>query len=249
MRVITHLEDVTPPDVLARAKTDMGLDRMVTLASNENDLVRAVAVEAIGEELWRDPRKQHHVVRLGGLDALLAVCGNVNEPETSLVPALWSLRNVLSCNGEAQEQFDYRDGTVVVLAVLRKAFSGVFENRTDTIIEGCLAVFIAAINGHERNSRRLLLLALESIMDLAEGKWEHAAATATITEGGGGSDVVDRSYLRRAMRSDGALAALAKSILQMLGPYNYIVCKTCSKKQNLSGTSCIYCGNRLLIPV
>jgi DNA-directed RNA polymerase subunit RPC12/RpoP len=35
----------------------------------------------------------------------------------------------------------------------------------------------------------------------------------------------------------------------MLGPYNYVVCKNCFKKQDLHGQSCVHCGYRLLVEV
>jgi DNA-directed RNA polymerase subunit RPC12/RpoP len=35
----------------------------------------------------------------------------------------------------------------------------------------------------------------------------------------------------------------------MLGPYNYVVCKNCQKKQDLQGTACYHCGYRLLVDV
>ena len=42
---------------------------------------------------------------------------------------------------------------------------------------------------------------------------------------------------------------MAKSILQILGPYNYVVCRNCQKKQELSGTHCFNCGAALLVDV
>ena len=233
-KIIGHLEDITPPEVLARMKTDIGLDRMVTLASDPDPLIRAVAAESIGEEIWADPSKQKRTNDIGGMDALLAMASNVNEPLESLLPSLWSIRNLLNNNPEGQGQFNYRDGVGVLISVLGRALSGMYVEETEKLIEASLACLVTGILNHERNSRRLLVVGLEVIMDIAEGKPLQAF----------GADI----YVRNSLKSEG-ISALAKSLLLMLGPYNYVVCKNCHKKQDLQGTACYHCGYRLLVDV
>lgn len=233
-KIIGHLEDITPPEVLARMKSDIGLDRMVTLASDPDPLIRAVAAESIGEEIWSDPSKQKRTNDIGGMDALLAMVANANEPLESLLPSLWSIRNLLNNNHEGQSQFNYRDGVGVVISVLGRALSGVYVEETEKMIEAALACLVTGILNHERNSRRLLVVGLEVIMDIAEGKSLQAF----------GADI----YVRNSLKSEG-ISALSKSLLLMLGPYNYVVCKNCHKKQDLQGTSCYHCGYRLLVEV
>lgn len=63
--IIVNLEDVTPVEVLSRMKANMGLERMVTLASDSDPLVRAVAAEAIGEEVWKNPSQQRRAHEVG----------------------------------------------------------------------------------------------------------------------------------------------------------------------------------------
>ena len=118
IKVIEYLSDITPPEVLARTKQSMGLDRMVKLATSDDPLVRAVAAESIGEELWHDPSKQSRTIEVGGLDALLAITANPNEPVESLLPAIWSLRNLMHGQSTIKSQFAYRDGISVMNSVL-----------------------------------------------------------------------------------------------------------------------------------
>lgn len=234
VQIIEHLEDLTPPEVLARMKTNIGLERMIQMASDNDPLVRAVACESIGEELHRSKANQGKVLKLGGIDALLSVIANPTEPLESLIPALWSLRNAVANSYEAQTQFEYRDGVKVVLAVIGRGYTGAFSKQIDKVLSAVLTLLVCAIKEHEHNSRKLLLLGLEVLMDISEGK-----CTKTL-----GANV--DKYIIKALQSEGIID-VAKDILRMLGPYNYIVCRTCHKKQNLSGTSCIACGNRLLI--
>ena len=50
----------------------------------------------------------------------------------------------------------------------------------------------------------------------------------------------------QTLQGEGTIA-LAKSIMLMLGPYNYVVCRNCSKKQELVGQSCMHCGYRIRV--
>ena len=84
---------------MARVKQEVGLERMITLASNADAHVRAVAAESIGEEVWRDPKKRERARQLGAIDALLAMCFNRKEQKESVLPAIWSLRNLVTGDG------------------------------------------------------------------------------------------------------------------------------------------------------
>ena len=230
--IIVNLEDVTPVEVLSRMKADMGLERMVTLASDSDPIVRAVAAEAIGEEVWKNPSQQRRAHEVGGVDALLAIVASSGEPVESVLPGLWSLRNLLANNLDAQNQFNYRDGVVVVVRLLSRAITGVYIEQSEKIIEASLALLVQAIVNHERNSRKLLSCGLEVVMDIVDGKLCDSAGLS--------------AWMVRAIRAEG-VSALAKYILTLLGPYNYVVCKNCSKKQDLHGQSCYNCGYKLLL--
>ena len=55
---------MTPAEVLVRAKHSLGLERMVTLATGDDQLNRAYAAEAIGEEVYADPAKRLRAVEV-----------------------------------------------------------------------------------------------------------------------------------------------------------------------------------------
>ena len=234
LQILSHLEDVTPPEVLVKMKTDIGLARMVQLASTTDTLVRAVAAESIGEEVWSDKKKQTEVVQLGGVKSLVDMCANSEEPLESLLPALWSLRNVVNNNRDAQNQLCDSNGISILVDLLRGCVAGKYERQTGKVMEGALLCVIAAIANCERNSRRLVKIGLDVILDIADG----VLVTAM--------DQSLRDILVSAMKSD-SINATAKAILQMLGPYNYVVCRNCQRKQDLSVTHCFSCGYKLLV--
>eukprot|EP01038_Epipyxis_sp_PR26KG_P008951 gene8951-12071_t len=240
VKVIGYLEDITPPEVLARMKVEIGLERMVSMASNSNPLVRAVAAESIGEFVWKDANKQKRVQETGGVDALLAIIKNPEEEIESLLPGLWSLRNLMHENHDIQSQFCYRDGPNLVTDVIKRCFLGQYMEQSEKIFESCLSCLYNSIINHEKNSRKLLLGGLDTILDLSDSK------ITCINNKDISQNNID--YIYKAMKSEGIIA-LAKSILLMLGPYNYVVCRNCQKKQDLHGTSCYNCGYRLFVDV
>lgn len=233
-QVVDYLGDVTPAEVLAKAKMDIGLERMVALASNADKTVRAVAAESIGEEIWHKPEQQKRALEVGALEALLSIIGNPDEEVTSLLPALWSLRNVMHNNVQAQEQVAHRDALSVLAGCIQRVAVAQYGDQSEKVLEATLACVAACISNHERNSRRLLVVGLEALMDIADGKLGHVTGTTTI--------------IAESLRGEGVVA-LAKSILLMLGPYNYVVCRNCHKKQELVGQSCYACGFRLRVEV
>lgn len=231
-QVIEYLGDVTPIEVLTKAKMDIGLERMVVLATNNDPQVRSVAAESIGEEIWQKPELQQRALEVGAFEVLLNILNNDDEGVNSLLPAIWSIRNVLHNNRQAQEQCAHRDALAVFTKVVQRCAFGQYGDHTEKIIEAVLAAYVAAISNHERNSRRLLVVGLEAIMDISDGK------IAAVT----GSD----KLVTQTLQGEGTIA-LAKSIMLMLGPYNYVVCRNCSKKQELVGQSCMHCGYRIRV--
>ena len=268
IKVIEYLSDITPPEVLARTKQLMGLDRMVKLATSDDPLVRAVAAESIGEELWHDPSKQSRTIEVGGLDALLAIAANPNEPVESLLPAIWSLRNLMHDQSTIKSQFAYRDGISVMNSVLKEVFLGKYEEQTEKLFEAVLLCLITATLNEERISRRLLNIALPRIIDLAEGTITTMIIDDDYNNDSNGEDrrvnMMSSSspiskrpspqlpsgsfFVKSAMQGE-SIKALAKSLLLQLAPFNYVVCRNCSRKQDLHGQSCYNCGSRLLVEV
>lgn len=251
VQVIEHLEDITPPEVLARARNQIGLERMVTLASNNDPLVRAIAAEAIGEEIWQNPAKQARAQEIGAIDSLLGIAHNPSESIQSLIPALWSLRNLLNNHAAAQAQFGYRDGIKVVCNVIRKGLTGAFYDQVDKVFEGCAACLIAAVTKEPRNSRRLVMIGLDAVLEISEeSSFLKKASNIPFSQRSHQQEIVlpSTTNIINAIKNEG-IQALVNSLLLLLAPYNYVVCRNCSKKQDLHGTSCYFCGHRLLVEV
>jgi HEAT repeat protein len=259
VQVIEYLDDITPAEVLARTKQDIGLERMVTLAASSDPLVRAVAAESIGEEIWRDPSKQARVNEIGGVDVLLGIAANKTEPVESLLPALWSLRNALHDQPQAKLQFGFRDGISIMNSVVRRGFAGMYAEQSEKIFEAVLSCLSTAALHDERNSRRLLMVALPVVLDLADGRITHATVfegetgnfnNSVGTLGGTMSGTIQSSRVQSqvlgGMRGEG-VNSLAKALLLQLAPYNYVVCRNCHKRQDLHGTTCYNCGHPLLV--
>ncbi|KAJ1435312.1 armadillo-type protein [Ochromonadaceae sp. CCMP2298] len=177
--IIDYLQDITPAEVMGRIKKDVGLERMVSMASNADPLIRAVAAESIGAEVWADPAKQARAMEIGGVDALLGIAANPLEPTESLLPALWSLRNLLHAQPAAQTQFAYREGIHIVTAVIRQGFRGQYGRQAEQLFEAALSVLHTASVGDERITRKLLMVALPCVLDLAEGRLTQGAAAAS----------------------------------------------------------------------
>lgn len=233
--ILTHLEDVTPPEVLLKMRKDIGLERMVVLSSNADEIVRTVAAESIGDEVWDNRAKQSQAQMLGALDSLLTIINTEDEGVESLVAAAWALRNLILKNEPAQTSFGVRDGTAGVMKLIDRCLRGKYAERTEEVLESCLVCLLAALTNHERNSRRLLTTNVDTIIDLSE----NAVATTNVDERLAG-------HIRKAVLSDG-VHAVAKNIIQLLGPYNYVVCGNCYTKQSLHGSSCLKCGYKMAI--
>lgn len=256
VKIIEYLNDITPAEVLARMKQNIGLDRMVKMASSTDPLIRAVAAESIGEEIWHDSSKQMRAQEIGGVDALLAIVANPEEPIESLLPAIWSLRNIIHDQTTAKNQFAYRDGISIMNSLLKQAYCGIYEEQTEKIFEAVLLCLTTVSFNEVRISRRLLSIILPKILDLADGKISNDLLTTSTSETKGVGSNLEMEpaalshqrllYVKSALRGE-SVQSLAKSLLLQLAPYNYVVCRNCGRKQDLHGQSCYNCGNRLIM--
>jgi hypothetical protein len=353
MKIIDYLEDITPKEILAKRKALIGLERMVTLVTNEDPLIRSIAAEAIGEEIYNanqnnhlslqdtsDPfynvqkkptmtilEKQRIAHEIGAIDSLLTVIqlGNqhfqqflqqfssssssssssfsnqeegggfndtfeekplmiddkiIHEDIQSIIPSLWSLRNTIHHYYPGQMQFYLCNGISILCQLIRNINTGFYQKETKTLLEATISCLIAAISdNHEKNSRKLVMVGLDAILELTkesmllkkynqrkkkmaqqlkenerggrrrrgrkEGKGDEEE------ESGNNDDDDDQPYLYFVVEAiqDEGLQALVSSLLLALGPFNYVVCVNCQRKQDLHGTSCVYCGHRLLVDV
>jgi hypothetical protein len=347
MKIIDYLEDITPKEILAKRKALIGLERMVTLVTNEDPLIRSIAAEAIGEEIYNAnqnnhlslqdtsdpfynvqkkptmsiPEKQRIAHEIGAIDSLLAVIqlGNqhfqqfllqfsslnnqfneengedgedgggyeekpflddkiIHEDIQSIIPSLWSLRNTIHHYYPGQMQFYLCNGITILCQLIRNINTGFYQKETKTLLEAAISCLIASISdNHEKNSRKLVMVGLDAILDLTKESMllkkynqrkKKMAQQLKENERGGrrrksgrkGDDDIDDGYddneddqpflyfVVEAIQDEG-LQALVSSLLLSLGPFNYVVCNNCQRKQDLHGTNCFYCGHRLLVDV
>lgn len=231
--VISRLEDVSSPEDLAKKKVEIGLHDMIQFATNSDPLIRVVAAESIGEEIWFDKSKQKLAIDQGGVEALLHIITAMNESIDSVLPSIWSLRNLLHHNHDGQHQYFMIDGIGQMMSIFKRCASNDFQDKTLDVLEACLSCIATAIMNHTGNSRRLLVTGMETINDMIDRKYLDRFEFA-------------EDFTRQAFHHD-TIISLCKSILFMLGPYNYVVCRNCQRKQELSGTNCSQCGHRLRI--
>ncbi|RYH29216.1 hypothetical protein EON65_09300 [archaeon] len=205
---------------------------------------------------------QDHVASIGGIDSLLAILNNPHEPILALLPALWSLRNVVQGNVDSQNQIHYRDGISVLCNILTHIYArNIYAEQVDKVIESILSCLLVCIHKHDRNSRRLVMIGLDRLLPLSTtshiqlfasknraNKKDLGASQLPPIGAGATTYTVTDPFVMTAMQAD-HIQSLLHQLLLLLGPYNYVVCQNCGKKQDLHGTSCLYCAHRLLVPL
>jgi len=101
------------------------------------------------------------------------------------------------------------------------------------ILEAALSTILNIVIDHGPNCRRLLAAGLDTLIELAEAG--NATAQLAKKTAVGGDDEFEYGETNGALASD---------LLQLIGPYNYIVCANC-KHRNEGGTTCVMCGHAI----
>merc|ERR1712070_949716 len=145
--------------------------------------------------------------------------------EKVLLPALWAIRNATH---------DHR---------------GHKDSLKGHVLESGLSALINACVGHEQNCRNMLRQGLDVLIDFAEGGVFDPVDLSMI-EREFHDEALGVQELQRAMQrrlsgvrdAQKTNKALATSLLQILGPYNWVVCENCGHK-NFGGANCTQCGH------
>jgi hypothetical protein len=232
-QVVDRLKDIAPPEAIARIKADIGLANVVQLVGSIDPLIRLAAVESIGESVWKNSKTQGLLGNRGGLEALLRVCSEHVEDTMTLIPSLWSIKNIINDNFSLQSSFGENDGISIVINVLRLALLETYGAYTTQVIEASLTCLCTAILENKKNSRFLV---------------QHSKGISLLIQISDTGNT-KRKQGSRPVKINDANATLANSMLNMLGKYNYIVCRHCSKKQDVNGSSCLHCGYKLVFEV
>ena len=80
-------------------------------------------------------------------------------------------------------------------------------------------------------------------LDAAAARADAAAAGPAADDGEDDAEALER-VRKRLEDSRKSNAALATSVLQMIGPYNWVACQNCGHRNN-SGTRCLQCGHSI----
>jgi len=126
-------------------------------------------------------------------------------------------------------------------------------------MEAALTCLVNLVVDDERNCRNLLKFGLDSLIDVAEDYGEKPEGFVDTGGGSPGGSVGSGSGGEEEKKKDSSSggggekmtksnAALATSLLVMLGPYNYLVCGNCGREQS-GGTSCVSCGHAISFAV
>jgi hypothetical protein len=163
-----------------------------------------------------------------------------------LLPVLWGLRNSVQDHEANRDRFGELRGVELLIEVCRK--------QTGAVLEASLTALVNACIGHERNCRRVLQRGLGTLIDLAEGKSSSVEKQPLTGPEFMWDDALGKSERNKAVeRRRGAIEdsrqtnqALAASILQLIGPYNWVVCQNCHQK-NHGGSTCANCGHSIVL--
>ena len=108
--------------------------------------------------------------------------------------------------------------------------------RDPEILEAALSTILNVVVDHGPNCRRLLAAGLDTLIELAEaGDATAKLASKKPASSVGGDDEFAYGETNGALASD---------LLQIIGPYNYIVCANCGHR-NEGGVTCVMCGHAI----
>merc|ERR1711865_351289 len=221
------LADVPDDQTLASKKADFGVGGMIQLCKADNPLVQGMAAEALAEEVWNNTNKQLEINQEDGVETLLALCHGDNK--RVLVPSLWALRNLAYENNLTKSKIGARNGIETLLGICSK------QGKQDPeVMESALSALVNTCIDHEKNCRRVLMQGLDVLVSIAD-----TAQSDTAKQKGRDQD---------GDKYGSTNASLAADILQLIGPFNYIVCKSC-QTQNQGGTTCEQCGHGIAFEV
>lgn len=225
--IVDRLKDLAPPDFVARVRANIGEKNMLQLTAHEDPLVRLAAVEDVSDRALKGTEADC----MSSVIALLKVCENHMMDVNTLIPSIWSLKSMISGRGYLQSHFGENDGVAILIKILSACMTLSFGSHTSKVLESSLLCLQAAVTENKRSSRFLV---------------QHSKGLDLLLQISG-ENLNKRSFAKK-LKSD-PNSAVASSILHNLGKFNYVICRHCSKKQDVSGTSCLHCGHKLLFDV
>jgi len=196
------------------------------------------------------------VLLQGGLDLFLDLVRSLMEKSLShpsLDPSLWGLRNLCHGNRVVITKMGRKGGMELLLDLVGRVKSIPTLAAT---LESALAVLVVILLGHEAHCRKMFMIGLNIILGIAETTPTPAISSPSRQPPKlrgqrqpplpqAASPLSPKTVSKTAQGdTEKNCVALATSILQLIGPYNYVVCSKCGSKEK-SGTMCSRCGKKL----
>lgn len=213
------------------------------LSESTNPALVAMISDAIADEVWKKPSSKVKLRNEHGLEKLLELCVNplsavvgsghaipADQEQKLLISCLWALRNTVADNVRNQDLVGALDGVEQLVVLYDR------QKRSEEVVEAILAVLVALVMKHPRNSQQLVQFGLNMLISLAEKTdcrdedvnrertillplvpAAHSASTrATHNRSGGVTSAGNVDSSRRELQN----AGLAKDLLHLVMPYN-----------------------------
>lgn len=208
------------------------LKKLIALLSQtSNPALIAMVSDAIADEAWRKPSSKVKLRNEHGLEKLLELCAGPmlalpqDEAAKVLVSCLWALRNTIADNVRNQDLVGALDGVERLVAVYDR------HRQHEDVVEALLAVFVALVMKHPRNSQQLVQSGLDMLIALAdqsqsstdEDERQESFKRLSLLVPGKPRQVV-LSPLKPSFNGKAQLenAALARELLHLVAPYNVL---------------------------
>lgn len=213
------------------------------LSESTSPALVAMISDAIADEVWKKPSSKVKLRNEHGLEKLLELCVNplsavvggghgipADQEQKLLISCLWALRNTVVDNVRNQDLVGALDGVEQLVMLYDQ------QKRSEEVVEAILAVLVALVMKHPRNSQQLVQFGLNMLISLAEKTdcrdedvdrertilpslvpAAHSASTrATHSRSGGVTSAGNADSSRRELQN----AGLAKDLLHLVAPYN-----------------------------
>ncbi|RLN49790.1 hypothetical protein BBJ29_004306 [Phytophthora kernoviae] len=164
----------------SQAFESVDMKKLISLLSEAtNPTLVSMISDAIADEVWKNPSAQVKLRNEHGLEKLLEIC--VKQPPlfaaaTSdsspaaaaeierrvLISCLWALRNTVANNVRNQDLVGALCGVQQLVNVFDR------ERQNEEVVEALLAVLVALVMKHPRNSQQLVQFGLDMLIGLAD---------------------------------------------------------------------------------
>lgn len=207
------------------------LKKLIALLSEtSNPALIAMVSDAIADEAWKKPSSKVKLRNEHGLEKLLELCASPmpaipqDQAAKVLVSCLWALRNTVADNVRNQDLVGALDGVEQLVAVYDR------HRQQEDVVEALLAVLVALVMKHPRNSQQLVQSGLDMLIALAdqsspdEDERQESFTRLPLLGPGKPRPVVASSPLKTSYAGKAKLenAALARELLHLVTPYNVV---------------------------